>query len=498
MFSKSSLLSYVTLALGASSAIAASIPQRRAQEEYQLSRRADTNGYVSIGYFVNWGIYARNFQPADIKVDELTHILYSFADVDPTSGEIKLTDTYADTDKHYPDDSWDTNGTSVYGCFKQLYGLKLKNRHLKVILSVGGWTYSLAKHFDFVTNEAARATFVSSAVTMLEDYGLDGIDIDFEFPEPEQKEAFGKLIVELRTAFDAYQKGKGDDVPYLISAAVSAGPDHYVNYDIKAMDAPISFWNLMAYDYAGSWSNYSADQANLYNGETTGFNTDQAIKYFLGEGATPGKISLGMPIYGRSFEKTAGIYQPYDGIGTADQSGGSWEAGTWDYKALPRPGAKVIENTTSVASYSYDETLQELITYDTPNIIKMKTEYLVKNKLAGSMWWELSADKQGADSLIATSKAAMGGLDSTPNHVNYPKSKYDNIKNNLGTTPAEPGSAPPSGGGEGPAPSSSEPSAPSSTAAPPPPPSSTEAPPPPPTTSSTPVPTPSPSTCKRK
>ena len=62
MFSKSSLLSFVTLALGASSVMAASIPHRRAQEEFQLNRRADTNGYVSIGYFVNWGIYARNFR----------------------------------------------------------------------------------------------------------------------------------------------------------------------------------------------------------------------------------------------------------------------------------------------------------------------------------------------------------------------------------------------------------------------------------------------------
>lgn len=72
MFSKSSLLSYITLALGASSAIAASIPHRRAQEEHQLSRR-DTNGYVSIGYFVNWGIYARNFRTLDSRFSGVDH-----------------------------------------------------------------------------------------------------------------------------------------------------------------------------------------------------------------------------------------------------------------------------------------------------------------------------------------------------------------------------------------------------------------------------------------
>ena len=46
---------------------------------------------------------------------------------------------------------------------------------MKTLLSVGGWTYSQSGHFNFVTNAAARATFVSTAITLLEDNGFDGL-----------------------------------------------------------------------------------------------------------------------------------------------------------------------------------------------------------------------------------------------------------------------------------------------------------------------------------
>ena len=48
------------------------------------------------------------------------------------------------------------------------------------------------------------------------------------------------------------------------------------------------------------------------------------------------------------------------------------------------------------------------------------------------MFWELSADKSGADNLVAISAANIGALDTTPNHLNYPYSQFDNIKNNMG------------------------------------------------------------------
>ncbi|KAJ6567740.1 glycosyl hydrolases family 18-domain-containing protein [Mycena vulgaris] len=391
---------------------------------------------VSMAYFTNWGIYASNFQPTDIVVSTLTHILYSFADVDASTGAISLTDSYADSEKHFPTDSWSETGNNLYGCLKQLYLLKLANRKLKVLLSVGGWTYSQAGHFGFVTNAASRATFVANAVQLIEDYGFDGLDLDFEYPATAQEgQGFADLYTALRTAFDALAAKKRDTTPYQLSAAVAAGPANYASLVIPQMDKgasilrlALNFWNLMAYDYAGSWLTFADNQANLYGGTRTGVNTDAAIKHFVSSGATASKITMGIPLYGRAFEQTAGLGQSYNGIGP-----GTTEVGIYSYKALPRAGAQIVQNTTDVTSYSYDSSSKELVSYDTPAIVKLKTQYINSNGLAGSMFWELSTDKLGADSLISVSAGGLGPLDQIKNHISFPNSKWDNIKNNMGT-----------------------------------------------------------------
>ena len=103
----------------------------------------------------------------------------------------------------------------------QLYRLKLDNRHLKVILSVGGDTFSKQWYWDFLPNKTERATFVSSAVQMIKDYGFDGIDIDYEYPNSTAvAENYADLLVETRKGLDDFKTQNGDTTPYLLSVCV--------------------------------------------------------------------------------------------------------------------------------------------------------------------------------------------------------------------------------------------------------------------------------------
>ena len=62
----------------------------------------------------------------------------------------------------------------------------------------------------------------------------------------------------------------------------------------------------------------------------------------------------------------------------------------WDYKHLPHAGASVYEDMREVASHSYHPDKKELVSFDTPNIARTKTQYIVSNGLAGTMFWEVS------------------------------------------------------------------------------------------------------------
>jgi chitinase len=177
----------------------------------------------------------------------------------------------------------------------------------------------------------------------------------------------------------------------------------------------------------------SDDQANLYGGTISNVSTDKAFKDYLSRGASANKINMGkltyiqfvlykltsfegIPLYGRGFEQTAGIRQPYNGVSElllfalhletklsnlrlAQEHGDqgksrlelqcvmqclTFNLSVYDYKVLPFAGATVIEESNNVASYSYDSSNQELISYDTPNIVETKAQYMNANGMAVS------------------------------------------------------------------------------------------------------------------
>lgn len=321
----------------------------------------------------------------------------------------------------------------MQGAIGQLFNIKKKNRKLKTLLSIGGWTYTENGAFKSASTEQGRKTFASSAVKLALDWGMDGIDIDWEFPknETEAKE-FVALLKECRDTFDKYIARVQQKYHYLITVAVSSGPTNYKNIDIKGMDQYVDLWNLMAYDYAGSWDNTTGHQANLYpdatNKENTKVDTEQAINAYIAAGVAPHKILLGLPIYGRSFGNTDGLGKPYKGVGN-----GSVEDGTWLYKDLPRPGAEVKTDDKVGATWSYDPKAREFVSYDNPQTAALKATYIKTKGLGGAFFWEASGDKNGTESLIGSMAKSLGQLDTSENMLVYPESRYDNIKNGNGS-----------------------------------------------------------------
>ncbi|CCF43630.1 endochitinase [Colletotrichum higginsianum] len=371
-----------------------------------------------------------------LPISKITHILYAFVNIKP-SGEVFSADTYADLEKHYPTDSWTATGSNVYGCVKQLFLLKKANRQLKVILSIGGATWS-SQFATVASDQQSRELFADSSVTLMKDWGFDGVDIDWEFPQNRAEAADYVLLLQaVRRRLDAYAAEHAPSYHFQLSIASSAGSEKYERLDLKSVSDIVDCVYLMGYDYAGSWSAVTGHQANLYSStlvaESTPFSTEDAVSDYLAAGVPSHKIILGMPLYGRSFDNTAGLGHPFSEVGA-----GSWEAGAWDYKALPLPGAEEIYDAAVGAAYSWDPLAQELISYDSPSSVRNKAAFIKAKGLGGAMFWEASADRTGNASLIETSYDCLAkdsGIDSQENLLGYADSRYANIASGMMTTP---------------------------------------------------------------
>ncbi len=374
-------------------------------------------GKKVVGYFAEWGVYGRKYHVADIPAARLTHLNYAFAKIDQ-AGECSLFDSFAAIDKAYAGDKWDPG--VLRGNFNQLLQLKRKHPHLKTLISVGGWTLS-GPFSDAALTDASRGKLARSCVAFMVKYGFDGVDIDWEYPvggglasnknRPQDRQNFTLLLAELRKQLD--ERGKSDRKAYLLTIAAPAGRQTYANLELQKIHQHLDWINLMTYDFHGAWDSLTNFNAPLYPtrddpspDEITRkhFNVDSAVKAYLATGVPAGKLVVGVPFYGRGWARVKkennGLYQKAD----RNPPKGTHEAGVFDYKDLAANYVGKFKrhwHEEAKVPWLYDEAKGIMISYDDPESLRSKAEYVNKHKLAGVMFWELSADDRESSLLNA-------------------------------------------------------------------------------------------------
>jgi len=356
--------------------------------------------YRIIAYFPAWGVNNHYFV-TDIPAHLLTHLNYAFFHVSE-DGRCVLGDEYADTQYMYPGDSPDE---PVRGNFKQLQLLKQAYPHLKTLLSIGGWTDS-ANFSDAALTVASRERFARSCVEMMQQYGFDGIDIDWEYPvhggltperaRPEDRENFTALLAELRAQLDALGGH------YLLTFAAPAPPQIYAHLELDQIGKYLDWINLMTYDFHTIWDTHSNFHAPLYASSTDPapddvmrlhYNADAAVRGFLAAGIPAAKIVLGVPFYGRGWsgvpDVNHGLYQPVGGLPEGTQEG---FVGYRDLKARYMPTYTRYWQDEVKAPWLYNADTQIMFGYEDADSLRHKAAYVKAHHLGGIMFWEISLD----------------------------------------------------------------------------------------------------------
>jgi chitinase len=161
-----------------------------------------------------------------------------------------LSDLDADLHRKFSTDSRSETENNLYGCTKQLYLLKKRNRNLKTHLSIGGSTYK-TNFVGALATAGSRKAFADSSVTLLSDLGFDGLDLDWESPGDDiQAMALVSVLKELCWALDRYASYNKLDYKFALSVAVAAKPEQFNIRQFAEMDTYLDYWSLSEYDHS--------------------------------------------------------------------------------------------------------------------------------------------------------------------------------------------------------------------------------------------------------
>lgn len=317
-----------------------------------------------------------------IDPTRVTHLNYAFAKINE-EGELFFNNS--ESEQH----------------LAQLNVFRERNPRLKILLSVGGWG---AEHFsDVALTEVSRRRFANSVALFVEDYGLDGIDLDWEYPgqpgagnkfREADRENFTLLLEVVRRHLDMLEAQTGRS--YLLTIATAANKRYFDHTEMDKVHPLVDFINVMTYDMYTSGSKTTGHHAGLYRsafGDGSSKFGEAAVALHLEAGIPPHKIVLGVPFYGRGWTGVApvdqGLFQEYERFTRA-----------YSYRLLQEQyidqrGFIRYWDASARAPYLWNADSTTLISYEDPMSLRYKVDYIKDRGLGGIMFWEYSLDDNG-------------------------------------------------------------------------------------------------------
>ena len=338
---------------------------------------------IIIGYYASWAAYSGT-TPDKIDGSKLNFINYAFANIG-SDLKIAMGDTAIDPSN-----------------FTKLATLKTKYPNLKVIISVGGWTFS-GKFSDVALTDTSRTAFADSCVAFIEKYKLDGLDIDWEYPvsgglstnvyRTADKTNYTLLMKTLREKLNT--AAIKDSKKYYLSFAGGCGTWHANNMELSLLSQYVDFATIMTYDIHAAWETVTDFNAPLFTqSAVTGnikWSVNDGVNLWLSRGFPANKLAMGIPFYGYAFSgvtnKNNGLYQKFtSGKSISYNSILSSYGVANGYNLFRSSETKVPWLWNGSTFVSFDDTIS----------VATKAQYAVSKNLAGTAIWEISQDTSGA------------------------------------------------------------------------------------------------------
>jgi len=334
---------------------------------------------VIIGYV--GGYNGQLINPDSIEAKRLSHINYAFVDIKDNK-------------------AWLHNEQTDTINFRSLNSLKKKNPNLKILISIGGWTWS--KNFsDAMLTDTSTQQFAESAVAIVAQYDLDGIDIDWEYPgmigdnnkyRDEDRQNYTRMFQYLRKHLD--QLSNTTKKKYLVTTAIGGSREFLQHTEMKKVQRYTDFINVMSYDFDGTYDTIAAHHTNLYNskGHADMYSADVSIQNLMKAGVPSSKIVIGIGFYGKGK-----IVASTDNNGLYAKAVKPIFGGGYTYlkdSLVNQKGYVRYWDDGAKAPYLFNADKKIFITYDDEESVKAKCNYVRKHKLAGAMFWEYFSDKK--------------------------------------------------------------------------------------------------------